>query len=119
MLASASGDPSEAGQLPPSLERQEFPRSGGGDGEGPEVAPYGSELGNVDSEVASALEGRFDDEETSVPLAKADFGVQCAEAAGRQDMADGMGNTGDGEDDVPSEDDASSRKSHKSQPEAS
>ena len=62
--ASTFGDPSEAGQLPPSLERQEFTGSGAGDGEEPEVSRYGSELGNVDSEGALALEGRSDEEET-------------------------------------------------------
>ena len=83
MLASAFGDPSKSGQLPPSLERQEFTGSGGGDGEEPEVSPYGSQLGHVDSEVALALEGRFDEEETSAPPAEGEVGVQHSEAASR------------------------------------
>ena len=100
MLASLFADLSEVGQLPPLLERQEFTVSSGGDGVEPEVSPYGSELGNVDSEVALALEGRFDEEETSAPPAGGEVGVQRSEAAGRQESDDVLGNTADAEDAV-------------------
>ena len=109
MLAPAFGDPSEAGQLPPSLERQEFTGSGGGDGEEPEVSPLGNELGNVHFEVALALEGRFDEEVTSAPTAEGEVGVQHFEAAGRQERDDVLGNTADAEDGVCSGDAATSQ----------
>ena len=108
MLASAFGDPSKAGQLPPLLERQELIGSGGGDGEEPEVSPYGCKLGNVDSGVALALEGKFDDE-TAVPPVEGEVGVQHSEPACRQESDDVLGNTGDGEDAVRSGDAASSQ----------
>ena len=95
--------------MPPSLERQELTGSGGGDSEKPEVSPYGSELGNVDSKVALALEGKLDDEETSVPPAEGQVGVQHSENAWRQESDDILGNTGDGEDAVRSEDAATSQ----------
>ena len=93
MLASAFGKPSEGRQLPPSLERQECTGSGGGDGEDPEVSPYGSELGNVGSAVALALEGGFDEAGTSGPLPKGEAGVQDSEAAGRQESDNALENT--------------------------
>ena len=63
----------------------------------------------MDSEVALALEGRFDDEETSVPPVEGEVRVQHSEAAGSQESDDIPGNTGNAEDAVRSEDAATTQ----------